>query len=84
MKLLYTALSLCSFLWLAEPALAQPPGVDPAYRLEIQKTTLDVTIDGVLDDPAWSAAAIARDFWVHFPVDDARSRFGTEVRLTYN
>ncbi|MBP9075494.1 MAG: carbohydrate binding family 9 domain-containing protein [Haliscomenobacter sp.] len=84
MKLLYTALSVCSFLWLAAPAHAQPPGVDPGYRLEIQKTTLNVTIDGVLDDPAWSTAATARDFWVHFPVDDARSRFGTEVRLTYN
>lgn len=65
-------------------AFAQAPPVDPPYRLGISRIELPFSIDGTLDEPAWESSAPIRDFWLHFPLDDARPRHATEVRLAYN
>ena len=42
------------------------------------------SVDGVLDDPAWSAVAPIRDFSQKVPLEGAEPSVATEVRLVYN
>ncbi len=41
-------------------------------------------IDGRLEDPAWQKAAVAKDFWMAFPIDGEKAPLQTEVRATYD
>ena len=42
------------------------------------------SVDGVLDDPAWSAVAPIRDFSQKVPLEGAEPSVATEVRLVYD
>jgi Domain of unknown function (DUF5916)/Carbohydrate family 9 binding domain-like len=56
----------------------------PGSTFPIKKTTGAITIDGVLDEPAWSDTFVAKDFYLNFPVDTALAPFQTEARMTFN
>ncbi|MFN8689321.1 MAG: hypothetical protein ACK5XL_04900, partial [Cyclobacteriaceae bacterium] len=43
----------------------------PGTELRIRKTTDDIKLDGVFDEPAWKAAQVATDFFMNFPYDTA-------------
>jgi hypothetical protein len=55
-----------------------------AYQLPIHKTTLPVKVDGVMDEEAWQATAVASDFHMVLPMDTSRAQVRTEVRMTYD
>jgi hypothetical protein len=76
----YLLLCLLGLLWL--PAMAQKK--NEAYQLPIRKTTLPVKIDGVMDEKAWQATAVANDFFMVLPMDTSKARVRTEVRMTYD
>ncbi|MEL6970791.1 MAG: DUF5916 domain-containing protein [Bacteroidota bacterium] len=55
-----------------------------SHRLDIQRANSEIRLDGVLDEAAWKAAAVAGDFWEKDPRDDVKSVVQTEGRLTYD
>jgi len=56
----------------------------PGTELSIRKATGPIVLDGVLDEPSWSAASVAGDFFMNYPVDTLRARYQTEARLVYD
>jgi hypothetical protein len=71
------------------------PSVSPAdtlifsgrqRHLEVAIPRLEATveIDGVLDEPAWSRAAVLTDFSSYFPTDDRPAPDSTVVRVWYS
>ncbi|MGE5419933.1 MAG: DUF5916 domain-containing protein [Chloroflexota bacterium] len=54
------------------------------YRLNISKTGEAITIDGVLDEPVWANADVAKDFRRVLPIDTGLATAHTEVKMTYN
>ncbi|HEY5825313.1 MAG TPA: DUF5916 domain-containing protein [Cyclobacteriaceae bacterium] len=55
-----------------------------AYQLPIQKTSVPVKIDGSVEDEAWKVAAVAKDFFMIFPMDTSAARVKTEVMMSYD
>ena len=55
-----------------------------SYRINILKTNEPITIDGVLDEPVWANADVARDFRRVLPIDTGLAAAATEVMMTYN
>ncbi len=54
------------------------------FRLQIQRASQKIQLDGNLDDPAWQSAQIAKDFWQKSPRDDIKAHAKTEVKMTYD
>ncbi len=54
------------------------------YRLHALPVTEKITIDGVLDERAWSMAEVARDFRRILPIDTGLARAQTEVMIAYD
>jgi hypothetical protein len=71
---------------------AQPPARSPIdyatahleRRLDAIRATGDITLDGVLDEPAWSAAPLASHFIQNDPREGDPATFDTEVRILYD
>lgn len=57
---------------------AQLPGLD------IRKASSKITVDGVMDEPDWQTAEVAKDFKQYFPFDSSTAIVPTEVRMTYD
>ena len=57
---------------MATPLGAQVNAKD--YRLAIEKISEKMVIDGVLDEPAWNRAQVAKDFFMITPVDTGKAR----------
>lgn len=55
-----------------------------AYQLPIRQATSPITIDGVLDEPAWISSAAADSFFMVLPMDTSHARVKTEVRMAYD
>ncbi|MEO6930812.1 MAG: sugar-binding protein, partial [Chitinophagaceae bacterium] len=55
-----------------------------AYQLQIRQTTDPIKIDGIIDEPGWANASIARDFYMVNPMDTSYARVKTEVAMTYD
>ncbi len=55
-----------------------------SYRLPIRKTNTPVTIDGAMNDPAWSQAEAANRFFMVLPMDTSYAHVATEVRMSYD
>jgi hypothetical protein len=70
------------FLLYCSAALAQKKNA--AFRLEMQKASSAITIDGVLDEAAWKDAAVAGNFFMVLPMDTSAARVRTDVRMTYD
>ena len=54
------------------------------FRLNIRKTSLPVTIDGIANDEAWKHTDVADDFFMVLPMDTARATQHSEIRMTYD
>jgi hypothetical protein len=56
----------------------------PGTEIHIKKATGEIKLDGVLDEPDWLEADVAKDWFLNYPVDTARVPFQSEARLTFN
>ena len=56
-----------------------------AHRIDVRAPRLNdtVTIDGVLDEPAWQRASVLTDFTSYSPVDGRPAQDAIEVRVWY-
>lgn len=54
------------------------------FNLNIRESTGKITLDGILDEPAWEEAQVATSFQESKPYDTAQARSQTEVRMTYD
>jgi hypothetical protein len=77
-----TGLALFIFWLLWMPGFSQKKNA--AYLIHIHRATGPIKIDGVLDEPSWSAAEVANDFYMILPMDTSFAQVKTEVRMTYS
>lgn len=54
------------------------------YRLHIQKARGKIVLDGMLNEPDWQKAQVAKDFWQGFPYDTSYALSQTEARVTFD
>ena len=67
----------------ALPALASTVG--PGGEKEIPRIeSMDITVDGILDEAVWQQAAVFEDFWEYLPVDGRRAQDATRVLVWYS
>lgn len=52
--------------------------------MSINRTTVPILLDGVLDDEGWVQSQVSTDFWQRYPYDSSYSSLNTEVRVTYD
>ncbi|MBL8996691.1 MAG: carbohydrate binding family 9 domain-containing protein [Gemmatimonadetes bacterium] len=79
-------------LWMAGAiaGLLSPLGTSAAAQESARPTvsaarrTTPVVIDGRLDDAAWAAASVARDFVQREPIEGRPAQHATEVRILYD
>lgn len=76
MKYILYVLAFASFSTLAQNK--------PGTELHIRKATSEITLDGQLNEPEWSSADVAKNWFLNYPVDSIPSPFQTEARLTFN
>jgi len=79
-----SVLSLVLLVWLSGNSLLFAQKKNSNYRIHIEKTDAPIVLDGVLDEPGWQAAEVAKDFYMVLPMDTSYARSRTEVRLTYD
>ncbi len=53
-------------------------------QLKIHKTSANIKIDGVMDEPVWNEAEVATHFFMVLPMDTSYAKVRTEVRMTYD
>ncbi|MDB5230943.1 MAG: carbohydrate binding family 9 protein [Chitinophagaceae bacterium] len=73
---------LYSLLFLSAGLNAQKK--NSAYELHIRKATSVITIDGVMNEAAWSSADAATNFFMVLPMDTSKAKIPTEIRMTYD
>jgi hypothetical protein len=73
-------LAVCGFS--ADRACAQKANAD--YRYHIKRANSAISIDGVMDEPAWLAADSADNFHMVLPMDTSLAKVKTSVRMTYD
>ena len=86
--------ALVALLFLSAPVLAQPyvpPAAAPTYHgrtrqldVKVPRTTALPSVDGRLDDAAWSEAAILTGFSQFAPVDRLPAEDSTDVLVMYS
>ncbi len=65
-------------------ALMTGAPADPPPSVSLPKlVNPEVTIDGRLDEPAWSSAAVLRGFYQYLPTDDRPAQDSTTVAVFY-
>lgn len=64
----------------------QVDGLQEKYHLNIHPTSEKINIDGELNEGIWREAEIAGDFWMSYPVDNAKinDQLQTEVKMAYD
>src|SRR5690349_8065972 len=84
-------LSAVSLLFFAQMQSAQPVlqravynGLANQTAVRAPKLEQDVTIDGVLDEPAWTTAAVLTGFSLYQPIDQRPAPDSTEVLVWYS
>ena len=70
------------FFWCSTSALAQK--INAAYRLQIQKASTPIVVDGLMEEASWLEADVASSFFMITPMDTSFSRVKTEVRMSYD
>lgn len=56
----------------------------PGIELAIKKAKGTVKLDGILDEPDWSEARVANNFYLNYPIDTVAPRYQSEARLTFD
>jgi Domain of unknown function (DUF5916)/Carbohydrate family 9 binding domain-like len=54
------------------------------FQLPIKKATGTIKVDGDLNETDWEVAGVATDFWLKFPIDNAKAGHKTIAKLTYD
>jgi hypothetical protein len=76
---------LLSGLFLIILSAASVYGIITEPRVvSINRATSPISLDGVLDEQAWSHAEVSTDFLQRYPYDSSYSEVVTEVRVTYD
>ena len=83
MKIGWMVLTILFIISLSS-ALAQKQKKNFNYQLNIKKAKSAVVIDGILNEPDWKAADVAKDFYMVLPMDTSFAKVKTEVRMTYD
>ncbi|HVS93859.1 MAG TPA: DUF5916 domain-containing protein [Mucilaginibacter sp.] len=81
-RLKTAVLLLFLFCFAALHAAAQKANAN--YRYHIKRAHCDMSIDGVMNEPAWLAADSADNFHMVLPMDTSLSKVKTVVRMTYD
>lgn len=68
MKIGWLVLTILFIISLSS-ALAQKQKKNFNYQLNIKKAKSAVVIDGILNEPDWKAADVAKDFYMVLPMD---------------
>ena len=58
--------------------------INDKFRINIQKSTGPIKIDGVLDENAWLASAAVSDFMMCNPFDSLCAQVRTDVKMSYD
>lgn len=53
-------------------------------EFEVKYVKTPISIDGILDEPAWATANPAKDFWQYFPSDSVHAKNQSEIKMLYN
>ncbi|HLF34959.1 MAG TPA: DUF5916 domain-containing protein [Cyclobacteriaceae bacterium] len=56
----------------------------PQKTIKISKSSSEIVVDGVLNEPAWTDSEKANDFFQQFPSDNIKAVTRTEASLTYD
>jgi len=84
-KRLYALANIIFFLLPYHALLAQHPlKSQKEYRLLVHQIETHIQLDGVLSEPIWQKAEVAKDFFLNYPNDTTFATLQTEVRLAYN
>lgn len=67
----------------AEEVFAQEKN-KPGIELSIKKAKGTIKLDGILDEPDWANAGIAKNFYLNYPVDTIAPKYQSEARLTFD
>ena len=60
-------------------------GTPQGFReLSMKRSATPITVDGKMDEAAWQAATVAKDFWNKWPSDQELAEAKTEVRMTFD
>jgi len=80
----YISILICLLLF--HLVLAQQPHLKTGmtYEINIKRAKQSIKLDGILNEPDWGEAQIAKDFYQTLPDDLDFARSKTEVRLTYD
>lgn len=73
---------LISFILISAPLRAQK--INASYRLNIQKASSPIAVDGVMDEKTWQEAEVASNFFMITPMDTSFSKVKTDVRMSYD
>jgi hypothetical protein len=79
LKILFTLLPV--FFFCLQPAAQKG---NEKYRLHIRKASSAIQVNGIMDEPAWQDAEVAKDFFMVLPMDTSRAKVKTEVRMAYD
>ncbi|MGA0986989.1 MAG: hypothetical protein ACO3RO_02200 [Flavobacteriaceae bacterium] len=82
MNRIYTGIFIVISSLISSSLTAQVNAKD--YRLAIEKISEKIVIDGVLDEPAWNRAQVAKDFFMITPVDTGKARQHSEARVAFD
>ena len=78
----FLLLQILFFIGFNFPLLAQK--INSSYRLQIQKASSTLEIDGKMDEQTWLDADVASDFYMILPIDTSYAEVHTDVRMTYD
>jgi hypothetical protein len=72
------------FLSLGYSTVGQAQKINASYRLNIQKASSPIAVDGKMDEKTWKEAEVASNFFMITPMDTSFSKVKTEVRMSYD
>ncbi|HVK96260.1 MAG TPA: DUF5916 domain-containing protein, partial [Flavisolibacter sp.] len=55
-----------------------------SYKIKIQRTTVPIKVDGILNEDVWKTADVATDFWEIILRDKEKAKRKTEFRLAFD
>jgi hypothetical protein len=55
-----------------------------SYQIHLRKASSLITIDGHLDEPPWTEADVATNFYMVLPMDTSAAKVRTDVRMAYD
>ena len=71
-----------TFCWLFLSLSAQK--INSNIQYHIYPATSPIKIDGVIDEQAWQAAEVGKDFHMVLPMDTSLAKVHTEIRIAYD